>query len=143
MGMCAARCCSVHTPAEPMSISAAVSLPEQPKSHTSCCHWQVLRPLHVSNSCCLCMSRHDPVLCDTRHVMLTAATAIVNTTLRAARTALLNQPARAARRAKADSWAGQAQTRFWAAWAHVAYRVQYSRYLAFYCLICAGLGTAH
>ncbi len=52
-------------------------------------------------------------------------------------------PSRAARRAKADSWAGQAQTRFWAAWAHVAYRIQYSRYLAFYCLICAGLGTSH
>ena len=51
-------------------------------------------------------------------------------------------PPYAVRRAKADSWAGQAQTRFWAAWAHVAYRVQYSRYLAFYCLICAGLGAA-
>ena len=50
-------------------------------------------------------------------------------------------PPYAVRRAKADSWAGQAQTRFWAAWAHVAYRVQYSRYLAFYCLICAGLGA--
>ena len=44
------------------------------------------------------------------------------------------------RRAKADSWAGQAQTKLLQAWAHVAYRVQYSRYLAFYCLICAGLG---
>ena len=46
----------------------------------------------------------------------------------------------AAHRAKADSWAGQGQTKFWQAWAHVAYRVQYSRYLAFYLFICAGLG---
>ena len=112
----------------------------QNASRVSATQWAVEGPQlaaskgQVAQYCCSgCTGDHEQDACVTRRQTVTDGLS--------RRPPLPQLTHRALRSGAADSCAGRVQTRFWAAWAHVAYRVQYTRYLPFYCLICAGLGA--